>query len=96
MSDSAALWIVAFQAPLSKVFSRQEYWSGLPCPPPLTQGSNLVSYISCNGRQVLYHLCLLGNLHMYIYICVCVCVCACAIFTMIVCVTLVLCFFQKC
>ena len=22
------------QAPLSKEFSRQEYWSGLPCPPP--------------------------------------------------------------
>ena len=25
---------VARQAPLSKEFSRQEYWSGLPCPPP--------------------------------------------------------------
>ena len=28
------LWIVARQAPLSMEFSRQEYWSGLPCPPP--------------------------------------------------------------
>ena len=28
------LWIVARQAPLSMGFSRQEYWSGLPCPPP--------------------------------------------------------------
>ena len=28
------LWTVAFQAPLSTGFSRQEYWSGLPCPPP--------------------------------------------------------------
>ena len=27
-------WIVALQAPLSMGFSRQEYWSGLPCPPP--------------------------------------------------------------
>ena len=27
-------WTVAHQAPLSKEFSRQEYWSGLPCPPP--------------------------------------------------------------
>jgi len=27
-------WTVAFQAPLSMRFSRQEYWSGLPCPPP--------------------------------------------------------------
>ena len=25
---------VACQAPLSKGFSRQEHWSGLPCPPP--------------------------------------------------------------
>ena len=25
---------VACQAPLSMDFSRQEYWSGLPCPPP--------------------------------------------------------------
>ena len=24
----------ARQAPLSMGFSRQEYWSGLPCPPP--------------------------------------------------------------
>ena len=28
------LWTVARQAPLSMGFSRQEYWSGLPCPPP--------------------------------------------------------------
>ena len=26
------LWTVAFQAPVSMGFSRQEYWSGLPCP----------------------------------------------------------------
>ena len=34
MSDSAIAWTVAFQAPLSMGFSKQEYWSGLPCPPP--------------------------------------------------------------
>ena len=28
------LWIVARQAPLPTGFSRQEYWSWLPCPPP--------------------------------------------------------------
>ena len=28
------LWTVACQAALSIGFSRQEYWSGLPCPPP--------------------------------------------------------------
>ena len=34
---------VALQAPLSMGFPRQEYWSGLPVPPPgdlPTQGSN--------------------------------------------------------
>ena len=30
----ATPWSVACQAPLSMGFSRQEYWSGLPCPPP--------------------------------------------------------------
>ena len=30
----ATPWTVAHQAPLSMRFSRQEYWSGLPCPPP--------------------------------------------------------------
>ena len=38
----ATLWSIARQAPLSMKFSRQEYWSRLPCPPPgivPTQGS---------------------------------------------------------
>ena len=40
------LWTVTSQAPLSVGFSRQEYWSGLPCPPSRdlpdsTQGENL-------------------------------------------------------
>ena len=30
----ATLWTSAHQAPLSMGFSRQEYWSRLPCPPP--------------------------------------------------------------
>ena len=32
--DSVAPRTVACQAPLIIGFSRQEYWSGLPCPPP--------------------------------------------------------------
>ena len=34
MSNSVTLWFAACQAPLSLEFSRQEYWSRLPCPPP--------------------------------------------------------------
>ena len=51
--------IVALQAPLSMVFSRQEYWSGLPCPSPgdlpnpgIKPTSLSVSFIC---RQVLYY-----------------------------------------
>ena len=36
-------WAIDHQAPLSVGLSRQEYWSGLPCPPQgifPTQGSN--------------------------------------------------------
>ena len=48
---------VAHWAPLSMGFSRQEDWSGLPCPPPgilLTQGLNpdLLWFLHC--REVLY------------------------------------------
>ena len=34
MFDPVTLWTVAFQAPQSTAFSRQEHWSGLPCFPP--------------------------------------------------------------
>ena len=53
-------WTVARQAPLSTGFSRQECWSGLPCPPPgdlpnpgMEPGS--LSYISCSDKWGLYH-----------------------------------------
>ena len=31
---SATPWTVAYRAPLSMGFSRQEYWSGVPLPSP--------------------------------------------------------------
>ena len=49
---------VAHQAPLSLGFSRQQYWSGLPFPPPgdlPNPGMEPVSLNICIGRQVLYH-----------------------------------------
>ena len=49
-------WTIAYQAPPSMGFSRQEYWRGLPFPSPgifLTQGSNL-GLPHC--RQMLYPL----------------------------------------
>ena len=32
--DSATPWAVVHRTPLSIGLSRQEYWSGSPCPPP--------------------------------------------------------------
>ena len=34
LQSCATLWTVACQAPLTMGFSRQEYWGGLPHPPP--------------------------------------------------------------
>ena len=55
----ATPWIVAHQAPLSMGFSRQEFWSGLPCPPPgdlLDTGIEPACLIvSSIGRLVLHH-----------------------------------------
>ena len=34
LSNFLTPWTLAHQAPLSTGFSRQEYWNGLPCPPP--------------------------------------------------------------
>ena len=45
-------------APLSMRFSRREYWSGLPCPPPVDipdPGISCISYVPCIGGWVLYH-----------------------------------------
>ena len=55
----ATLWTVASQPPLSMGFSRQEYWSGLPCPPSghLTDPGVEPPFLTvfCFGRRVLYH-----------------------------------------
>ena len=45
----ATLWTGACQAPLSMGLSKQEYWNGLPCPPPgdlSDPGINPVSLMS--------------------------------------------------
>ena len=47
-------WTVACQAPLSMGFSRQQYWSGLPCPPSgdlPSPGTELCLHISCVVRR---------------------------------------------
>ena len=52
----ATPWTVAHQIPLSMGFSKQEYWSGLLCPPPGDLPDPEIEprshYISCLGRWV--------------------------------------------
>ena len=53
------LWTIACQPSPSMGFSRQEYWSWLPCPPPgifPTQGLNLHSSCLLDCRWILYPL----------------------------------------
>ena len=54
----AAPWTVAHQAPLSMEFSREEYWSGLPSPPPGDLPNPWIkeSCVFCIDRQILYQL----------------------------------------
>ena len=65
MSNSATSWTIAHQAPLSLGFPRQAYWSGLLCLPPgdlpKPRIKPRISYVSCIGRQVLYHERCLGS-----------------------------------
>ena len=42
----ATQWTVACPAPLSMKFSRQEYWSGLPCPPPSDLPNPVIKLVS--------------------------------------------------
>ena len=54
-------WTVACQVPLSVEFPRQEYWSGLPFPPPGDPPNPGISLLHC--RQILYHLSHLASRH---------------------------------
>ena len=49
----ATTWTAACQAPLSKGFSREEYWSRLPCPPSgdlSYPGTRTISYIPIQNK----------------------------------------------
>ena len=49
-------WTVAIQVLLSKGFSRQEHWGGLPFPTPEDLPDPGIKPMSPSiGRQILYH-----------------------------------------
>ena len=45
------LWTVARQVPLSMRFPRQEYWSGLPFPPPGDLPDPGIESVSCTAGE---------------------------------------------
>ena len=49
---SATPWTGALQAPLSMGFSKQEYWSGLPCSPPGDLPNPGIKPRSLHGRRI--------------------------------------------
>ena len=67
MSDSVNLWTVAHQASLSLGFSRQEFWTGLPCHPsedlsnPGVEPESLTSSAWQAGSLLLVERC--GQIH---------------------------------
>ena len=58
----ATLWTIAHQTPLSMRFSRKDYWSGLPCPPPGDLPNPAVEPTS------LISLALAGGLFIFIFL----------------------------
>ena len=67
-------WTVARQAPLSRGFSRQEYWSGLPCPlpgdlpnPGIEPASLMPPVLAGRFFTTESHL---GSPHICVYICI--------------------------
>ena len=64
------LWTVACQSPHFMGFSRQEYWSGLPCPPPHGGLHNPGTEAASPGAPALQDSLLLSHWgSIYIYVC---------------------------
>ena len=71
-SNSATLLTAARLVPLSMGFSRQEYWSGLLCPPPKdlpSWGTDLVSLLSSALAGRFFTSSTTWEAHIYIYVC---------------------------
>ena len=54
----ATPWTAAYQAPPSMGFSRQEYWSGVPLPSPLTQLEGLKWQIRISNPDLFSNPCI--------------------------------------
>ena len=81
----ATLWTIAHEAVLSMGFFKQEYWSGVPFPPPgdlpnpgiepVFMSPTLAGgFFTTSASWEAHKFCAVP---IYIYMCVCVCVCVC-------------------
>ena len=68
----ATPWTIACQAPLSIGFSRQEYWSGLTCPPPGNLPNKGIKPASLTS-PALAGRCFTTSATWEDYVCVCIC-----------------------
>ena len=64
-------WTVAYQAPPSLGFSRQEHWSGLPFPSTADLPNSVIEPSLLHCRQMLYHLSHQGRSSVHIYFLIC-------------------------
>ena len=94
MSNFAIPWTIACQYPLAMGFFQQEYWSGLPCPPPgdiLNPGIDPKSPVSPALKAECIPLGHRGSLmhiihtymniyvHTFLYTNICACVFCCSV-----------------
>ena len=61
------LWTVARQAPLPLGLSRQEYWTGLPCPPPGDFPNPRLLGISCISCWATWKVPSIGYLYSFFF-----------------------------
>ena len=82
--QSCLTFCYLWAGPLFMGFSRQEYWSGLPIPPPgnlpdpgiepTSPGASALHSLPHATKEAIC-------VYIYIYMCVCVCVCVCVCIT---------------
>ena len=74
----ATVWTVAHLIPLSILFSRQEYCSGLSCPSSgdlLALGTELMTHVFCTPALAVGFFTTSTTWEAHIYMCVCVYIC---------------------
>ena len=73
------LWTIARWVPLSLGFSRQGYWSGLPCPPPGDLPNPGIEPTSLTSPALAVGFFTTGATWEALYVCVNICIFNCCL-----------------